>query len=64
MKPLVREQRKQLHSNFVESEWFDNIVLHELDVLGDDPDFLKVLLKNFEREGLQHVLNIKKHPKN
>ena len=59
-KPVVREQRKQLQSNFVESEWFDNIVLHELDILGDDPDFLKVLLKNFEREGLQHVLNIKK----
>ena len=52
--------RKQLQSNFIHSEWYDNIVLHELDILGDDPDFLKILLKNFENDGLQHVLNLKK----
>jgi len=59
-KPTAREPRTQLHSNFVESEWFDNIVLHELDMLGDDPDFVKNLLMNFELEGSRHVLNIKK----
>lgn len=55
-----RESRTRLRSNYNESEWFDNIVLHELDVLGDDPDFIKTLLKNFEKEGAQHVLDIKK----
>jgi two-component system sensor histidine kinase RpfC len=58
--PAPRKSRTQLHSNYNESEWFDNIVLHELYVLGDDPDFIKTLLKNFERDGAQHVLNIKK----
>ena len=60
-KPVNQSKsRTQLHSNFAESEWFDNVVLHELDILGDDPDFIRTLLKNFEREGSQHVLNIKK----
>ena len=60
-KPSIqRKPLTQLHSNFSESEWFDNVVLHELDILGDDPDFIKTLLKNFEKEGSQHVLNIKK----
>jgi two-component system sensor histidine kinase RpfC len=30
-------------------------VLHELDILGDDPDFIKTLLSNFESEGLRHI---------
>ncbi len=60
-KPSIqRESRTPLHSNFAVSEWFDNVVLHELDILGDDPDFIKTLLKNFDSEGSQHVLNIKK----
>jgi two-component system sensor histidine kinase RpfC len=59
-KPESGGPRRQLHSNFVESDWYDNVVLHELDILGDEPDFLKVLLKNFEREGAQHILNMKK----
>ena len=58
--PTRRESRTQLRSNYNESEWFDNIVLHELYVLGDDPDFIKTLLKNFEKDGTQHVLDIKK----
>jgi two-component system sensor histidine kinase RpfC len=59
-KPESRESRTQLRSNYSESEWYDNIVLHELDVLGDDPEFIKTLLKNFEKEGAQRVLDIKK----
>ncbi|UCH40631.1 MAG: response regulator, partial [Gammaproteobacteria bacterium] len=55
-----KEKRTHLHSNFAESEWYDNVVLHELDLLGDDPDFVKTLLKNFEKEGAQHILNSKK----
>ena len=55
-----KEKRTHLHSNFAESEWYDNVVLHELDLLGDDPDFVKTLLRNFEKEGAQHILNSKK----
>jgi len=57
---VSQEPRKQLQSNFIYSEWYDNIVLHELEILGDDPDFLKTLLRNFENDGLQHILNLKK----
>lgn len=57
--PVPREPRNRIRSNFKKSEWFDNIVLHELDVLGDDSDFIKTLLENFEKEGQKHVLDIK-----
>ena len=43
----------------LKSEWFDNMVLHELEVLGDDSDFIKTLLQNFEKEGSQHVRDIR-----
>ncbi len=56
----TRESRPQLSSNFAESEWYDHVVLHELDLLGDDPDFVNSLFKNFEKEGSQHILNAKK----
>jgi len=59
-KQIASEPRRQLASSFVESDWYDNAVLQELDILGGEPDFLKLLLKNFEREGAQHILNIKK----
>jgi two-component system sensor histidine kinase RpfC len=59
-KPILpRESRKHLHSNFAESEWYDNIVLHELDILGDDPEFIKTLLFNFEKDGLRHIEKLK-----
>ena len=53
------ESRRHLQSNFVESEWYDHFVLHELDILGDDPDFIKTLLSNFESEGLRHIEYLK-----
>ena len=56
----ARDPGRKLHSNFAESEWYNNVVLHELDILGEEPDFLKILLKNFEAEGSQHILNMKK----
>ena len=56
----ARQPRSHLPSNFAESEWYDNAVLHELDILGNDPEFVITLLKNFEKEGAQHVLDIKK----
>jgi two-component system sensor histidine kinase RpfC len=60
IKPPPKEVRTQLQSTFPASEWYDNVVLHELDILGDDSDFIRTLVKNFEKEGAQHVLNIKK----
>lgn len=47
-------------SNFAESEWYDYTVIHELDILGGDPDFIKSLVNNFEKEGLQHILELKR----
>jgi two-component system sensor histidine kinase RpfC len=54
-----QESRQHLQSNFAESEWYDNIVLHELDILGEDSDFIKTLLFNFENEGLKHIEYLK-----
>ena len=49
----------RIKSNFAESEWYDYTVLHELDLLGEDPEFIKSLFKNFSIEGARHILNIK-----
>jgi len=51
--------RPQIKSNVVESEWYDYTVLHELDILGEEPEFIKSLLKNFDIEGGRHIRNIK-----
>ena len=56
----ARESKTHLPSNFAKSDWYDNVVLHELDILGNDPEFVIALLKTFEKEGAQHVLDIKK----
>jgi two-component system sensor histidine kinase RpfC len=53
------ESRLRTLSNFEESEWYDNVVLHELDLLGDNADFLVSLIRNFEKEGSDHILKIK-----
>ncbi len=55
-----RESKIGIKGNFSESEWYNNIVLHELDILGGNPDFIKSLLKSFAIDGAQHILNIKK----
>jgi two-component system sensor histidine kinase RpfC len=59
-KPAKSESIKPLHSNFGTSEWYDNMVLHELDMLGEDSNFILTLFKNFQNEGSQHILDIKK----
>ncbi|MFT5664694.1 MAG: two-component system sensor histidine kinase RpfC [Gammaproteobacteria bacterium] len=46
------------NGSFPESDWYNADVLHELEALGEGPDFVISLLKNFEREGSQHILNI------
>ena len=33
--------------------------MHELDILGEKPDFIRTLLLNFENEGLKHIDNLK-----
>ena len=58
-KPLPQKSRTQIRSNFIESTWYDNVVLHELDLLGNDPDFVRTLLRNFEKEGSRHIQNLK-----
>ena len=45
--------------NFEESEWYDPVVLHELEILGDDPDFIQTLFSNFEKEGRKHIEKLK-----
>ena len=58
-RPVEPRSRSHIRSNFAESAWYDNVVLHELDVLGNDPDFVKNLLRNFEKEGSRHISKIK-----
>jgi two-component system sensor histidine kinase RpfC len=58
--PPVRQSSHHLHSNFEQSEWYDNMILHELEVLGNDPDFMRLLIRNFGDEGRKHILNLKK----
>jgi two-component system sensor histidine kinase RpfC len=53
------DKMPRIKSNVAESEWYDYTVLHELDVLGEEPEFIKSLFKNFNAEGGRHILNIK-----
>jgi two-component system sensor histidine kinase RpfC len=57
-KPAKSESRIPLHSNFCSSQWYDDMVLHELDMLGEDSNFIQTLFKNFQNEGSQHILDI------
>ena len=61
-KPVKIERRKvkrHVNSNFSESEWYDRVVLDELDTLGGDPEFISSLVRNFSIEGAKHILTIK-----
>lgn len=57
-RPHERDFRLRNLSNFEESEWYDNVVLHELDMLGDSADFLISLIRNFEKQGSEHIVKI------
>ena len=60
--PQIRQSvqsSQHLHSNFEHSQWYDHMVLHELEILGNDPDFMRLLIRNFENEGRKHVVNLK-----
>ncbi len=53
-------RKTTIKSNFPDSELYDHTVLHELDILGQDPEFLQSLVANFAEDGKKHVSNIKK----
>ena len=52
-------RKSKVKSNYPESEWYDHTVLHELEILGEDSEFVKSLIENFIKDGKQHVSNIK-----
>ena len=41
-----------------ESPWYDENVLHELSMLGDDPSFIQSLVTNFARDGGKHIKSL------
>ena len=53
-------RKSKVKSNYPESEWYDHTVLHELEILGEDSEFVKSLIENFIKDGKQHVSNINK----
>ena len=52
-------KKPRIKSDFPDSEWYDYTVLHELDILGIEPEFVESLVANFTKDGKQHVSNIK-----
>ncbi len=58
-KKSIERSRVQIHSCFDKSEWYDHMVLYELQILGDDPKFVHSLLKDFDISGRKHLLTIK-----
>jgi two-component system sensor histidine kinase RpfC len=45
-------------SDYPESPWFNETVLHELSILGDEPNFIKGLVDNFIADGTRHIERI------
>lgn len=54
-----RSVKRHVNSSFTESEWYDRVVLDELDTLGGDPEFITSLVRNFAKDGAKHILTIK-----
>jgi len=59
-KIIERPSLTQPQNKFAESPWYNHVVLHELDILGEDATFLKSLFDNFQLEGDKHILAIRK----
>ncbi len=55
-----RKVKRHVNSSFSESEWYDRVVLDELDTLGGNPEFIASLVRDFTHEGGNHILAIKK----
>ncbi|MCZ6883429.1 MAG: ATP-binding protein [Gammaproteobacteria bacterium] len=47
-----------LANDYPESPWFNETVLHELSLLGDEPNFIKSLVENFIGDGTRHIERI------
>ncbi|MCZ6723125.1 MAG: ATP-binding protein [Gammaproteobacteria bacterium] len=47
-----------LANDYPESPWFNETVLHELSLLGDEPNFIKDLVENFIGDGTRHIERI------
>ena len=58
-KKPVHSRDPKIKSNYLESEWYQHTVLHELELLGEDAEFVKSLVENFAKDGQKHVSNIK-----
>jgi two-component system sensor histidine kinase RpfC len=58
-KKTVQGEKPRIKSDFPDSKWYDYTVLHELDILGVEPEFIESLVANFAEDGKQHVSNIK-----
>lgn len=50
-----QKTRPPAQCNFHESAWYDCMALQELHILGEGSEFITSLLKNFAKEGTQHL---------
>ncbi len=55
----AKNSAAQVKSHFDESEWYDHMMLHELHLLGDGPEFIQSLIENFDISGKKHIHKIK-----
>jgi len=47
-----------LANDYPDSPWFNETILHELSLLGDEPNFIKSLVENFIGDGTRHIERI------
>ncbi|MCZ6667527.1 MAG: ATP-binding protein, partial [Gammaproteobacteria bacterium] len=47
-----------LGNDYPDSPWFNETILHELSLLGDEPNFIKDLVENFIGDGTRHIERI------
>jgi two-component system sensor histidine kinase RpfC len=47
-----------LGNDYPDSPWFNETILHELSLLGDEPYFIKDLVENFIGDGTRHIERI------
>ncbi|MCZ6487297.1 MAG: ATP-binding protein [Gammaproteobacteria bacterium] len=47
-----------LANDYPDSPWFNETILHELSLLGDEPNFIKGLVENFIGDGTRHIERI------
>ncbi|NNF81949.1 MAG: response regulator, partial [Flavobacteriaceae bacterium] len=58
-KPKTPLLRQKSDITFKESEWYNNAVLEELNILGGTPEFILSLVNNYATDGSKHILRIK-----